>query len=264
MSTNYSNPWRERDERKRRAEVVVNYFAGKYPARTAEAVRKTVQYPPRNMKNLFMLQQDAEAKLPTISVVQEESVQAAFNHGNGKTAILNFASYKNPGGKFLEGSIAQEESLCHASNLYNILSNDRFITTFYEKNRHFLNNGLYHDNLLYTPDVIFIYEKHTKLFDVITCAAPNKGAAQKYNQITDQECDDAMRSRIRSVLLAAIDQKVDTLILGAFGCGVFKNDPKTVAEIFKEELIGFPAEVVFAVPGEKFSTFSAVFCIMNK
>ena len=56
--------------------------------------------------------------------------------------------------------------------------------------------------------------------DVITCAAPNKTAALKYKRANSEEITDALISRIDHILAVAYDQKVDNLILGAFGCGV--------------------------------------------
>ena len=81
----------------------------------------------------------------------DEAISAAFEQ-KGRVAILNFASYKNPGGMFLNGSIAQEEALCHASNgvLFEVLSSEKVFDAFYEQNRKMLNRALYHDNLLYT------------------------------------------------------------------------------------------------------------------
>ena len=58
---------------------------------------------------------------PKVYIDTLDSVSSIFSHHTGKTAVLNFASYKNPGGKFIEGSSAQEECLCHASYLYNVL-----------------------------------------------------------------------------------------------------------------------------------------------
>ena len=56
----------------------------------------------------------------------KDTMSALIDEGHDnpgeKIAVLNFASYQNPGGKFLEGSSAQEESLCHASTLYECLS----------------------------------------------------------------------------------------------------------------------------------------------
>ena len=262
MSPNYNNPWREKEERKLKARRVCDYMAVRFKEQAADSVRRTIHYRISNCNKLFQLQKAPGAKLPDVGIIQAETVTASFiaaSSHKGKIAILNFASYKNPGGMFLEGSIAQEESLCHASNLYNILSDERFAYEFYGPNGKRLNRGLYGDNLLYTPDVVFFMNKKDRMFDVITAAAPNKGVAQKYQNVSDQECSAAMRERIRHVLLAAINNNVDVLILGAFGCGVFKNDPHEVAEIFREELIGCPFTAIFAIPGEKYKIFRDVF-----
>ena len=255
--TNYSDPWREKEARAQRAERVVNYMEEHFPKEIEESIYRTIHFLPGNMKPIFDLQNNPNAKLPEIEVVQEETVPAAFN-GQGKVAVLNFASYKDPGGMFLKGSMAQEESLCHKSNLYPILNSGQLMYDFYIPNRQRLNRGLYGDNLLWIPDVVFIHNKKVRKLDVITAAAPNKGAAQKYCNVSDEECAEAMASRIRHILFAAMQNKADTLILGAFGCGVFKNDPKEVAEIFKRELKGYPIKTVFAVPGEKYTIFRQI------
>lgn len=168
-----------------------------------------------------------------ISYTETDTVSAAYfermEKSNKVIAVLNFASFKNPGGKFIEGSMAQEECLCHESFLYNVLK--RLKSQFYEPNMKRKNRGLYDDNLIYIPEVRF-FKENTFVVDVITCAAPNKRAAQKYQGISDQEVRKAMISRIDHVLAAAFDQNVGTLILGAFGCGVFGNDIVEVSQIF--------------------------------
>jgi uncharacterized protein (TIGR02452 family) len=167
-----------------------------------------------------------------------------------RICALNFASYKNPGGKFLDGSSAQEESLCHESTLYNVLEN--FQEEFYKPNAKRLHNSLYDDNLIYSPDIFFIRDKVSAYADIITCAAPNRTAAKKYRGVPDDVITDAMVSRIDHVLNAAYAKKVDILILGAFGCGVFGNDPVEVSRIFNlflsEKYDGCFEKVVFAVP----------------
>lgn len=167
---------------------------------------------------------------------------------NGKTAALNFASYKNPGGMFLKGSSAQEESLCHESFLFNVL---RRFEDFYKYNRENLNNSLYTDRALYTPDVCFIRNENNSVScDIITCAAPNKGSAMKYHHIQEYDNTFALLSRIRFILSIAEDQEVDNLILGAYGCGVFKQDPYEVASLFKQEIkyIKPCRRIIFAIP----------------
>lgn len=77
-----------------------------------------------------------------------DSVSCLFNlSDNGRTAILNYASYKSPGGFFLEGSPAQEEALCHESNLYPILL--AFDRTYYA----WLNKALYLNRALYSSGI---------------------------------------------------------------------------------------------------------------
>lgn len=79
---------------------------------------------------------------PAFTLTDMDSVSCLFNlSDNGRTAILNYASYKSPGGFFLEGSPAQEEALCHESNLYPILL--AFDGTYYAWNRQRLNKALY-------------------------------------------------------------------------------------------------------------------------
>lgn len=170
-------------------------------------------------------------------------------NSSSKVAVLNFASYKNPGGKFIDGSIAQEESLCHSSFLYNVLSN--FDKTFYEYNRKHLNRSLYTNRAIYTPDVIFFKDDRSTACDVITCAAPNIGAASKYCRVSRSENQDVLLSRCRFILDIAKSNMVDTLILGAFGCGVFRQNPYTVADTFVSLLSIYDynfKRVIFAVP----------------
>lgn len=169
-------------------------------------------------------------------------------------ALLNFASYKNPGGRFLDGSIAQEEAICHESALYNILSNERFYREFYTPNKKRLNKGLYHSNMIYTPKVPFIRDNKILKCDVITCAAPNKRVATGYQRLSEEYVNNAMKHRIRSVLSSANVNSIDYLILGAFGCGVFRNNPSGVSSIFRELLAGeFSGAfkcVIFAIPNK--------------
>ena len=187
-----------------------------------------------------------------ISIVDEDSVSAIFNHRKGKTAVLNFASYKHPGGMFLNGSKAQEECLCHESFLYNVLSD--YESTYYAWNKKNLNRSLYRNRALYSPAIAFFKEGKSTLCDVITCAAPNYTSAKKYCEVTKKENTEALESRIKFILDIAAENKVDTLILGAFGCGVFGQDPFEVASIFKKYLETSHHifdRVVFAIPSNK-------------
>lgn len=191
-----------------------------------------------------------------ITLDKLDSVKSLFTHHNGKTAVLNFASYKNPGGKFFEGSTAQEESLCHASNLYNIL---REFPQYYEWNKAHNNRALYTNRALYIKDVLFLDESvcvygadplQVKA-DVITCAAPNYNAAGRYAKVTPEENETALAKRIKFVLDVAEDNGVETLILGAFGAGVFGQDGMMVAKYFKRYLKEYDyhfKNIYFSIP----------------
>lgn len=205
---------------------------------------------------------------PEVTLVEMTSVDAVKTYTPRHTpehctCVLNFASHKNPGGKFLEGSSAQEESLCHDSILYNVLSR---MPAYYAHNKSFLNRSLYSNRAVYTPRVLFPINGSEWRADVLTCAAPNKTAAQKYCKVSDEENTRWLRSRIDFVLGIAAKHKPDVLILGAYGCGVFGQNPTEVAAIFKDFLYGkFFGEfkkVIFAIPdksGVNYQAFNKIF-----
>lgn len=188
----------------------------------------------------------------TIFEIQNVTTSQAIDNNQleGKTAVLNFASYKNPGGGFLRGSMAQEEAICHDSNLYNIL--EKWTSAYYEWNREHLNHGLYMDRALYTPKVQFTCNKQV---DVLTCAAPNLSPVQRYNSVGFETVAKAQISRVAFMCSVLLKQQVDTAILGAWGCGVFKNDPYVIAYLmmyFINKMNGHLKTVIFAVPDAKF------------
>lgn len=190
-----------------------------------------------------------------IIIEDTDTVTAILNASNKYSGefptALNFSSYKYPGGLFIEGSKAQEECLCHESFLYNVLS--RF-PEFYKWNNEHKNKALYLNRALYTPEVIFTRGENSAICNIITCAAPNKSAAHQYCNVTDAENTKVLRDRIRFILDIAAENQVQTLILGAYGCGVFGQDPTEVASIFKEYLSTTHKcfkHVIFAIPNGK-------------
>lgn len=180
------------------------------------------------------------------------TVDALFNekekywNTNKKICVMNFASYKNPGGKFLEGSSAQEESLCHSSTLYNVLN--CFVNDYYMKNLKHLNRALYTNRALYSPKIIFFKDDMETSADVLTCAAPNVAAYMKYNKVADDTIVKVLQSRITFIRDILIHNKVEIFIYGAFGCGVFGNSPYDVAEISKNVFKNSGIQVVYAIP----------------
>ena len=200
-----------------------------------------------------------KTEVPT-EVVLLDSVSAIFAEEDleSKICALNFASFKNPGGMFMEGSTAQEECLCHESFLYNVLSS---FPDFYKENQSKKNKALYVNRALYTPDICFVRKDIMGISDVLTCAAPNFTAASKYCNVTREENRKVLESRIRFVLDIMEYKEVKIPILGAYGCGVFGQDAREVAEVFKEAIKDHAfKKVIFAViPGPNAEAFANVF-----
>lgn len=159
----------------------------------------------------------------------------------GSVCILNFASAKHPGGGFENGSMAQEESIAYISSLYDSLN--KFYDDFYAFHLKKC-NAFYSDRIIYSKGIIvFKDEKYNLLenpyyINVITSPAVNAGTVINWNNPKEtQKINPAMEQRIRKIIKTAIVNGDKTIVLGAFGCGVFKNKIEDVAKIFKKVLI---------------------------
>lgn len=239
--------WVNKEQRAEKAKKHTEEVTKKYENEIINSFNNTKMYYP----NFCVLPELIDKKEEMQIIIDEiDSVSAALKYSeqNKKCAVLNFASYKNPGGGFMGGSKAQEECLCHESFLYNVLEKNK---EYYEWNNEHKNKALYLNRALYSQNIIFERNEEKAICDVITCAAPNYSAAKKYLNISREENYSVLRSRTKYVLDIAFDNNVDTLILGAWGCGVFSQDPAEVAEIFKEYLSKTHKcfeKVIFAIP----------------
>jgi uncharacterized protein (TIGR02452 family) len=172
---------------------------------------------------------------PTIEVTAETTAAAARRlYANGqKVCALNFASAKNPGGGWTGGAKAQEEDLARCSALVACQLTQR---AYYDVNRA-CESMLYTDHLIYSPRVPFFRDDRLDLVEepylcsVITAPAPNAGEARRRDE-PRAAISAALRQRAGMVLAVAEDAGERTLVLGAWGCGVFRNDPAEVAEVF--------------------------------
>jgi uncharacterized protein (TIGR02452 family) len=176
---------------------------------------------------------------------------------NKSISILNFASAKNPGGGFLRGSMAQEESIAYVSTLYHSLIQ----SDMYKINRKDSKDGIYNDIAIYTNEIaIFKLDRDDEEYidpfyvSVISCPAVNKLNAKR-NNIEDAFIYDKMVDRIRLILETAKTHHIEILILGAYGCGVFGNDPKDVKEIFmgliENDYENVFEKIIFTIPDEE-------------
>ena len=188
--------------------------------------------------------------VPRVEVTGESTLAAARRLGDD-VACLVFASAKNPGGGFLGGAEAQEESLARASALYPCL---RAAPEFYAFHRE-QHDLRYSDRVIYSPGVPVFRDDKGRLLDAphhasfLTAAAPNLGAILRNQPQDAAEVPDVLRRRARRVLAVAAAHGHRTLVLGGWGCGVFRNVPADVAAAFAAALAEVDRfdRVVFAV-----------------
>ena len=212
-------------------------------------------------------------------VVEMGTVEAGkrLKETTGKrTAILNFADAIRPGGYVIEGAPTQEENICRCSNLYpTLVAEDRFdkyyfvnYNNLYPENIYgdvfpehegldwtalTVKPGYYTDRLIYSRDVLFFKndstyeEEEPYTLDVITCPAPNID----WSQLGALDADEysVIVERAEQIIKSAILNKVDNLVLGAWGCGAFMQNPEVISKAFMEVLgkYGCFDNVTFAI-----------------
>ena len=207
---------------------------------------------------------------PRITVTPERTLECAARlhreNAKRKIAVLNFASATHPGGGVTRGANAQEECLCRCTTLYPALKGAQ-AAPFYNMSE----DSLRTDACLYTPGVLAIKtdtdlpdrlpESEWFRIDVVSCSAPNlrPHPASAMNpgdtapaHISNSALEGLHTNRWSQILRAAAGRD-DVLVLGAFGCGAFRNPPEIVAKAFKElqrddpYLVDAFSEIVFAV-----------------
>ncbi|TWT35992.1 hypothetical protein KOR34_08890 [Posidoniimonas corsicana] len=190
-------------------------------------------------------ERDANMQASTAFEVRNETTLTAAHRlvaerGLGDVLLLNFASAKNPGGGFLGGSQAQEESLARSSALYASLQTQ---ADYYEANRG-CRTALYTDYMILSPRVPVLRSDDGQLLSapyvvgILTSPAVNAGAVHDNEPANVERILPTMASRIDKVLAVAVRHAYRHLVLGAWGCGVFRNDPEAIAELFSEALLG--------------------------
>lgn len=221
----------------------------------AEAIAISVLYRPDDRLNLA---QAGKGRRATIEVTGESSLDAArrliVEEKRANTVCLNFASAKNPGGGFLNGAQAQEESLSRASGLYPCIVQ---MQEMYSYNRG-LKTCLYSDYMIWSPKVPVFRDGEDRLLDqpyllsFITAPAVNAGVVREREGDNASLIEGVMLERIRKILQVATLHGQNTIVLGAYGCGVFRNRAADVADYFAKLLFeeGYDESfehIVFAV-----------------
>lgn len=223
----------------------------------AHAESKTKLYRPDESKDLVKKLPTEPGNFSTAYEVTNETtldaVRRLVKEGESNIFSLNFASAKNPGGGFLKGSDAQEESLARSSGLYPCQLKAK---GYYDMNRD-TSTCLYTDYMIYSPAVpVFKKEDGTTMDSVLTTSiltspAVNAGVVRQREGKRVNQIEPTMQKRIRKMLAIALHYQHEVLVLGAWGCGVFQNDPRMIAYLFHQALEGqFKGrfkKVVFAI-----------------
>ena len=120
-------------------------------------------------------------------------------------------------------------------------------------------NAAYNDDCIFTPGIVvfktdddqyrLMAEDAWYRVDVITCAAPNlrnnpsnvmnPGSGANVSDLSVAQLRQLHKKRLQKMLSIAKKEKEEVLILGAFGCGAFRNPAWVVSEAFHEVIQEF-------------------------
>lgn len=224
---------------------------------------------------------DTSVSLLEVSTLEGARLLANTRTGSSshtKIGILNFASAKKPGGGFINGAQAQEESIARSSTLYPTLMT-RVAQEFYTTHNRDPKGGYYSHAMIYSPNVVVFRDDQggwvePLAVDVLTSAAVNAGVVRQTlrgrlagQREVEARISATMEERMARILFLFESQGAKDIVLGSFGTGVFRNDIATVAGIWTKLLFTREARfkrsfenIVFAVLGrDTFATFEEVF-----
>lgn len=210
---------------------------GEAAARAADGTR---MYGPGPVAGAHSTPAPAPGATPA-EVTAETSLAAARRlaaDGAARVGVLNFSSARNPGGGYVNGARAQEEELCRASALYPALLRAPEFYAAHRADR----SPFYTHRVIHSPAVPVFRDDAGALLaepyavDFLTSAAPNAGVIAQRTPADTDRIPAALTERARRVLEVAALAEVTALVLGAWGCGVFRNDPAQVAAAFRTHL----------------------------
>jgi uncharacterized protein (TIGR02452 family) len=219
-------------------------FLAEFPAEIKESITGTVKhYDVRKIKNDF-----SELKEPcTVEIVNDDTADAGYTlQTNGyNPAILNMASAKRPGNGWTNGYVGQEQCLFYRSTYHLALDQKYYpLDTF---------------SAIYTPKIYFFRTKQLDGYAILPkedCCFLSAIASSAVNRpdLVDgkyrPEDAEIMTEKIRGIFKVALKHKHDSIVLGAYGCGVFCNPPEEVAKIFKSVISEYKKyfrKIVFAI-----------------
>lgn len=240
----------------------INFEVMSDTQRRYETIPELISAIKLSIENQYMVAEEENIVLPDTDTIDtryivsgKRSFEAAKEYSGKKVAVLNYANNVAIGGAPYSAG-AQEESLCRCSTLLPCLQAMK--EPFYMKHREQARKGkmnfMGNDDLIYTPDVVVfksdlrtdpVYPQMLSSdewykVNVITCAAP---VMVRVFTLPDNY-ETVIRSRIKKILDVAAREGNEVIILGAWGCGAFKNPVEIVARVFAELVKNYHFEIV--------------------
>lgn len=160
-----------------------------------------------------------------------------------KPAVLNMANRQTPGGGVFNGAGAQEENLFRRTNLFQSLYQFSDLAKLYKITRSPYSYPLDRNyGGIYSPEVV-VFRGEEKdgypLLDefyqvaVISVAGMNRPELDSENKIATHLIE-GVKNKMRTIFNIALENGHDCVVLGALGCGAFRNPPAHTAKLFHE------------------------------
>ena len=245
-----------KEERAAEAKQHLALMRGAFATETEAAIQTAVVYEDGQARSLEVPAPRAEA---TSTRVTTDFATAAVARAEGKTLVVDPASFTRPGGNYEDGGFGPEQILCAGSNLYPVLCGLK--RTYHDANRGYQCGQLFTDRALYLSGIVFEHDGKIVRADVLAIPEPSRQRALE-NHRSERECDQCLGNRVEAIMRAAAVHEIDTLVVNAFGCGRDQGDEALTISLFKswiEEHPGAVGTVVFAVPRAHFAAFNEAF-----
>lgn len=165
-----------------------------------------------------------------ITVENIDTISAVLSCQFERILILNMANAEVPGGGYLHGAVAQEEDLFRKTNLFRTLTDNLY--------------PMMDDEIIYSPTVHVLRDSKWKALSVprtvsfVSMAAICNPQLSEFGMFSYSDYETTYQ-KIRTIFYVAAFYGFEHLILGALGCGAFRNPPEQVAEIFAKVLKEF-------------------------
>ena len=199
-------------------------------------------------KSLLKLERPVEQS--NVVLMNKTTLEAGYiakSEGYKNVVLLNFANRKHPGGGYTRGAMAQEEDLCRCCPfLYQSLAQSGAYK--FEGPQVICTKST--PCMRKTRTFEFLPQDQQEEFYFVSAAAPNRRGGEAF-------VEEKFRHTVDNILLAPIKRfkfknpEETCIVLGAWGCGAFGNDPESVAEIMREEIMRFHGhygKIIFAIP----------------